>query len=117
MPGARGEAELQAGGRTVRLLYTNRALAEAEQAIGKSIIGMAQGFSEGTSGILELGHLLRAGMEAARRDARAGGRPVTLDEAYDVLDGVGFAGAAQAVFTAVAAVLSYDGGGDESPNP
>lgn len=127
MPGARGEAELQANGRTLRVLFTNRALAEAEAAIGKGIIGVAQGFDAGTSGVLELAQLLRAGMEAARRDAREGGRPISMDEAYAVLDEVGFSGVAEAVFLAVAAVLSYDGQpptgspqwgeGDDRPNP
>lgn len=117
MPGARGETTIQAGEREVRVLYTNRALAEAEGALGKSIIGVAQGFSAGLSGVTELAHVLRAGMEAARRDARAGGRAIGLEEAYEVLDAAGFASVAQAVFTAVAEVLSYDGGGDGSPNP
>lgn len=117
MPGARGEVTLQAGGRQVRLLYTNRALAEAESAMGKSVIGVAQGFASGQSGITEVAHLLRAGMEASRRDAREGGRPITLNEAYDVLDEAGFAGAAGAVFTAISEVLSYGGEGDGSPNP
>lgn len=116
MPGARGETILETDSRSVRLLFTNRALAEAEGTMGKSVIGVAQGFASGESGITELGHLLRAGMEAARRDAREGGRPITLREAYDVLDEAGFAGAAEAVFTAISAVLSYDGKEPENPN-
>jgi len=117
MPGARGETTLQAGDREIRLLFTNRALAEVEGALDKSIIGIAQGFSAGTSGVTELAHLLRAGMDAARRDARAGGRPIAINEAYAVLDEVGFAAAAQTVFLAIGAVLSYDGEDSGDPNP
>lgn len=115
--GARGEAELETDSRTVRLLYTNRALAEVEAAMDKSILAVLVGFKAGDSGISDLGLLLRAGMEAARRDAREGGRPVSLTEAYNVLDEVGFSAAAAAVFGSIAEVLSYDREADDSPNP
>jgi hypothetical protein len=115
MPGARGEATIQAGEREVTILFTNRALAEAEGQIGKSIIGVAQGFAEGTTGIRDIAYLLQAGMEAARRDARAGGKVVTLNDAYQVLDAVGFTAVSVAVMEAVSAVLSFTGG-DEVPN-
>lgn len=115
MPGARGEATIQAGEREVRILFTNRALAEAEGQIGKSIIGVAQGFTEGTTGIGDIAHLLRAGMEAARRDAHAGGKVVTLKDAFQVLDEAGFSAVTVAVMEAVAAVLSF-GTEDQDPN-
>lgn len=105
--GARGEAIIVTEDRDVPILYTNRAIAEAEESTGKAIIGMLDGFQTGSSGITELAHLLRAGMEAARREARLGGRRVSLPQAFDVLDEVGFAAAAEAVMTAVAAVLAY----------
>lgn len=114
--GARGEAELQGENRTIRVLFTNRALAEAEQALGKSIIGVAQGYAEGESGITELAQLMRVGMEAARRDAREAGRAITLNEAYDALDEIGFGPAAAAVFNAIAAVLGYDANAEADPN-
>jgi len=105
--GARGEGIILAGEAEVRVLYTNRALAEAEQALGKSVIGVAQGFVNGDSGILELAQVLRAGMEAARREAREARKPITLNEAYEVLDEAGFAAVAEVVLIAVAEVLSY----------
>lgn len=111
--GARGETTIQVGEDEVRVLFTNRALAEAERRLGKSIIGVAQGFADGSSGVIETMHVLRAGMEAARRDAREGGRPVTLNAAYDVLDTAGFTAVAAAVMEAVAAVLGYDGAEEE----
>jgi len=117
MPGARGEATIQAGEREVHILFTNRALAETEGAIGKSIIGVAQGFTEGTTGVGDIAHLLRAGMEAARRDARAGGKVVTLKDAFQVLDEVGFTAVSVAVMEAVSAVLSFSGEQEQDPNP
>ena len=118
MPGARGDITLQAGNREVRLLFTNRALAEAEGAMGKSTIAIAQGFAtgEGALSIIELAHMLRAGMEAARRDAREGGRVISLNEAYDVLDEVGFIEVSKAVFGAISEVLSYGSTEAENPN-
>lgn len=104
---ARGERTFQAAGRDVIVLFTNRALAGAEKRLGKGIIGIANGFMAGESGMAEMAVLLQVGMEAARVDARAGGRPVSLDDAYAVMDEVGFAVVAVPVMEAVAAVLSY----------
>jgi len=87
--GARGEATIEADGREVRILFTNRALAEVEAQLGQSIIEVAKGLADGSCGITEAVHLLRAGMEAARRDAREGGRAISLVDAYPVLDDVG----------------------------
>lgn len=119
MSGARGEATIQTddGEVEVEVLFTNRALATAEKFLGKSIIGIAQGFSDGESGITEIVKLLQVGMEAARRDARIGGQAVTLNAAYDVLDKVGFASAAEAIMNAVADVLSFGTAGDGEKNP
>lgn len=115
--GARGEGTIQAGDREVSVLFTNRALADAEKAIGRGIIGVAQGFQDGRSGVGDVAHLLQAGMEAARRDERRGGRSVTIQDAYEVLDKAGFTAVANAVMLAVAAVLEYDGRDDvEDPN-
>ena len=107
MSGARGEATIQADDREIEILFTNRALATAEKFLGKSIIGIAQGFADGESGITEIVKLLQVGMEAARRDARIGSRAVTLNDAFAVLDEVGFATVAEAVMNAVADVLSF----------
>lgn len=115
--GARGESVIQHGDTEYRLLFTNRALAEAESATGKSIIMIAQGFSVGTTGIGDVAHLLAVGMEAARRDAKSGGRTVTLVDAYRVMDEVGFTAAARVVMEAVAEVMQFsDEAEGESPN-
>jgi len=113
MPGARGEATIQAGEQEVHILFTNRALAEVETQLKRSIIAVAQGFADGTAGVTEIVHLLRVGMEAAQRDARAGGR-VTLSDAFEVLDEAGFTAVTVAVMEAVSAVLSF--GTEQVPN-
>lgn len=106
--GARGEGTIvHEDGSETHVLYTNRALADIESHTDQSVIAIADGFASGASGIREMAQVLRAGMEAHRRDARAGGRAVTLNDAYDVLDEVGFAAVAEVTMEAVAAVLSY----------
>jgi len=111
---ARGEGIIQLeNGDEVVVLFTNKALAAAERQMGKGVIGVVNGFMSGTSGIGDLAHLLHAGMEAARRDGRAGGRTVTLNDAYEVLDEVGFTAVTTVVMDAVAAVIAYSNGSDE----
>ena len=114
--GARGEATLETSAGEMRLLYTNRALMQAETQMGKSVLGVAEGFTNGVSGITDVAQLLRVGMEAARRDAREGGRSVTLNDAIAVLEELGFTTVAATVMTAVAAVLSYDNSEDQDPD-
>lgn len=119
MPGARGEVTIETDTRTLSILFTNRALAEAENTMGRSIIAVAQGFASGDSAlsISELAQMLRSGMEAARRDAKISGRVVSMNDAFDVLDEVGFTRVAQAVFGAISVVLSYDSEAEESEGP
>ena len=119
--GARGEGIIKVGDREVPILFTNRALLSAEKQLSKGILGILQGFTEGTSGISELQALLRAGMEAARQDARLGGKPVSNDDAMDIVDAIGFTGAIAPVMEAVAAVIAYTseaepGGDGTDPN-
>lgn len=106
--GARGEGVIELpDGEEINLLYTNRALADVEKSTGTSIILVADGFANGRTGVREMAQVLRAGMEAHRRDARAGGRAVTVGDAFDVLDAVGFARVAEVAMTAVGEVLGY----------
>lgn len=104
---ARSETVIQADEREVRLLFTNRALADAEAQAGKSVIAIANGFTTGESGVVEIATVLRAGMEAARREANIPGRVISLQDAYDVMDAVGFTAVATVVMSAVAEVLGY----------
>jgi hypothetical protein len=115
--GARGEVTIQRNdGGDVRVLYTNRALANAEKMMRKSIVEVARGFAEGQSGISDIAYVLLAGMEAARVDARIGGKQYSMNDAFDVLDEVGFAGVAGPVMEAVSEVLSYSGAVPADPN-
>jgi hypothetical protein len=111
---ARGEGVINVGDSEVQVLFTNRALAAAERAMGRSSLSVGRGFLEGTAGVTELACLLQAGMEAARRDGRTGGSPVSLDDAYDLLDQVGFSNASIVVMQAMAAVISYSNGRSEA---
>jgi len=108
MPGARGEGTiiLPGGGECV-VLFTNRALADAEKVLGKSILAVAQGFGAGDMGVGDIAELMLVGMRAARHDARAGGPVPTVADAYGVMDQVGFTRVAEVVIEAIAAVLSY----------
>jgi len=107
--GARGESILRVGEGEYRLLFTNRALAEAQSAMGRGIIGVLRGFESGTSGVLDTAQLMVAGLEAARRDTRDGRRAAyTLADAYRLMDEVGFSEATKAVVEAIAPVLAYN---------
>ena len=119
--GARGTARIVAGEREVEILFTNRALAEAEAAVGRSIVGILEGFQQNTCGVTETVKLLRVGMEAARRDSRTGGHVVTDNDAFEVLDRVGYTRVLTIIMEAIAVVLGYDAEGEatteaESPN-
>ena len=105
--GARGEGIIDVNGREVPILFTNRALMSAEKQLGKGIIGVLNGLVDGGSGIVDLVALLRAGMEAARQDARKSGKPISNEDAIAIIDEIGFTGAIVPVMETVAAVIGY----------
>jgi hypothetical protein len=120
---ARGEGVIHVKGRDVYLLFTTRALLNAEQQLGKSISVIMRGFVSNAIGYTELVALLRCGMEAARMDAHTSGRPVSNNDAIDIIDEVGFITAINPVMEAVAAVTIYKSEeendaveGDSDPN-
>lgn len=96
-----------AGDRDIPIYYTNRAIANAERLMKKGIIGVLSGFQQGESGVAEVAILLQSGMQEARRVNRVPGR-VTLNDAYKILDDLGFSAVAADVFEAVGDVLSKD---------
>ena len=114
--GARGEGTLRVGDREVRLLFTNRALARAESALGKTVIEIARNAATGNIGLNDTVELLRLGIEAARRENNESGKPVNINEAYELIDGVGFIEAARVVIEALSDVLSYRGEATDDPN-
>jgi hypothetical protein len=114
-----GSKTILVGDKEVEVLFSNRAIANAERIMEKGIIGVLNGFQGGGSGVFEVAVLLQTGMEAARRYNRAGGARVTLDDAYGILDEFGFTTIAAPIFEAIGAVLAADGEnleGEESPN-
>lgn len=122
--GARGERVIETEDGEVRVLFTNRALANAETQLNRGVFEVLADLQSGGR-IGDVAVLLQAGMEAARRDAREGGKPVNLAQAYAVLDEVGYAAAVIAVVEAVAEVVGYtrerdasiqDAGDDADPN-
>lgn len=118
--GARGERTIRAGGREVPVLFTYRALVDAEKRLGKPILSVVEGFTSGSSGLTETITLLHVGMEAARVDGKQGGLPVSLKDAYRVMDEAGFAEVAGPVMAAVADVIGYSGdgsAGEGEPDP
>jgi hypothetical protein len=112
--GARGERTIQFDGRAVTILFTNRALMSAEKQLGKGIIAILNEFNSG-GGVGDLVALLRAGMDAARIDARSGGKSISNDDALQVIDEIGFAAAATSVMEAIADVISYSAKEGEEP--
>ncbi len=103
---ARGERLFTANGREMRILFTNRALARAEADTGRSVVALLRRLVDGDVSIADVAHLLHRGLEGA-------GQSATLDDAYDIMDGVGFACIAPLVLEAFADVLR----GDETNPP
>jgi hypothetical protein len=102
-----------ADGKETRILFTMRALGEAEKVVGKPIMGILDDLVQNRGSIDDIAGLLRAGMEAARRDAKQPGRVVSMADAYDVMEACGFAQTTATVGEAIAGVISYT---PESPN-
>lgn len=120
--GARGEAILTVDGKEYRVLFTNRALAEAEKALGKSTTAIMRAAINNELGIGDLAVLIQVGMNAARRDAMGGTRLLPANAALDLLDHLGFLKALVPVVTAITEVLTYDPesggeGGDAEETP
>lgn len=109
MAGARGEAYLRMpDGAEVAVLFTNRALADAERVTGKPVMQLIQGVDR--IGMGDTAALLNVGMEHARRESHAGGRSYTLNDAWHVLEAVGFLEAARVVYEAVSQVVAWKPG-------
>jgi hypothetical protein len=105
---ARGEGYLTVNGERVAILLTNRALAQAETATGKPILEIANEAAAFNFSLKDVVQLLTVGLEAARRDANVVRRPYNVNDAYDIVDAVGFMGVTRVVMEALAAILSYE---------
>lgn len=105
--GARGEGYLTVEGEQIPILFTNRALAEAEQMTGKGVLQLVREAKDGDMSIGDTANLLRVGLEHARRESGSGHKAYTMLDAWRFLDVLGFGAVAAAVLEAVAAVLAY----------
>jgi len=116
--GARGERVIETEAGEITILFTNQALAEAEQRMNKGILGI---LFNSQIGIGDVAHLLRAGMQAAYHDQGRRKEAVSLHDAYKIMDEVGFSEVFTAVTEAVKAVLNYqreqEENGEPDPNP
>ena len=119
---ARGESVIHVKDREVYLLFTIRALLSAEKQLGKSIPDVLKGFVTNTLSYTDLVALLRSGMESARMDARTGSRPISNNDAINVIEEMGYMAVTPVVMEAVATVMSYKpdeeiaAEGDSDPN-
>lgn len=107
---ARGVRTIEVDGREITILFTNRALISVEKQIGKGIIGFLNGFTlnGGDIGINDMMAFLRAGMEAARQETRKSGKPISNDDALNIIDQIGITAIIVPVMEAVAEVISYN---------
>lgn len=97
-------------GEEIGILYTNRALANAEAETSKNLLALLNSIASGNLSINDISILLKVGMEAYRRDVNISGKPVTIDDSYRVMDEIGFSKVSEAVLTSVADVLNYNSG-------
>ena len=102
-------------GQEYRVLYTNRALAEIEAACGKSIFAIFDSMTKEDLSITETAEMLKAGLNAARIYNREGGKVHSLNQAFDIMDEVGFIRVMQEIAPAIAAVFSDEDDGAD-PN-
>ena len=108
--GARGEGFVEVEGEQLPVLFTNRALAEAEPVIGRS---MSQVLRERDISVGDTARLLHIGMEYGRREAAKGGKAYTLNDAYRAMDAIGYIAAAGVVIESLIAVLTFRAGAPE----
>lgn len=105
--GARGEGFLELDGETYLILFTNRAIADAERTTGKSILQLVNAGQNDSLGIGDVAHLLAVGLEWGRRDGQRQGGTYSINDAWRLLDQLGFVACLEVVLAALAAVLAY----------
>lgn len=113
--GARGEGVIRVFEREVRVLFTNRALARAEIAMGRTVLELLREAGSDGFGMNDVAQLLQVGMEAAARDAGEK-TVVTLDQAFEVMDEAGYIETMRVVIEGLSAVMQFGGErGDRPP--
>jgi hypothetical protein len=109
--GARGEGYLG----DLPVLFTNRALAEAERVLGRTVTDLFKAAAVGSLGVEDTVRLLAIGLEYGRRDRKEARANYTKDDAFGVMDIHGFTQVGKVVFEAMEAVLSYEEKPDDPP--
>jgi hypothetical protein len=112
----RGKRVIEAEDRNVEILYTNYAIAQAEEDMGIPIVQFLQSVESNSFSVGDVAKLLKAGMESARMDARLGGRRVTLRDAFAVMDEVGLGQVMEQLLLAVTEVLAKGTSYEEEPD-
>lgn len=119
--GARGEGILTLDGEEYPILYTMRALANAERLTGKSITVLMAHVMNSALSIGDLAHLLTVGLEAARQEHKSRSGGYTINDAWRLLDRIGYAQVTIVVMEALSAAMSYGTGANadegEQDNP
>jgi len=115
--GARGERQLTVGERSFTVLLTNRALADAERATGKSALVLAKAGASETISVADVAALLQAGLDAGRREEGLPGRAMAPHDAWGLMDALGFGPVMVAVLEALAEVLFYRPETEEAAGP
>ena len=113
--GARGEGYLELDGEQYPVLFTLRALADAERLTGKTVLQLMAAAQSNSMGVGDLAQLLAVGMEYARRENSGRGKAYNANDAWRLLDELGFGPVAVVVFEALAAVMSYRREGRNPP--
>ena len=112
--GARGEGYLELDGERYAVLFTLRALADAEQFTGKSIMQLMAAAQANAMSVGNLAQMLAVGLEYARRERKGRVRPYDVNDAWRLLDGLGFTIVLVVVLEALAAVMSFRPGAEGS---
>lgn len=100
---------LKVGDREYPVLFNNRALAEGERLLGKSILQFAKEAQNGSLGVSDTAYLLLVGLEAGRREAKTSAKPFTVQSVFPLMDRVGFPEAMKLVVEGIAEVLGSEG--------
>lgn len=108
--GARGESHIVVGEDEVALLFTNRALAEVERILGRSIVRILADSQTRDISIVDVTRMLQVAVSAARREA-GDVRPFNTNDSWEAMDAVGFQTVLVAVFTGITAVLDFEPSG------
>jgi len=106
MAGPRGNVYLTAGDQEYPVLFNNRALADAERMLGKSVLQLAQDAERGRLGVGEVAAVLMVGLEAGRRSEKTTAKTFTLPRVYKIMDEVGFPEVTRIVMEGIGEVLA-----------